>query len=244
MQFIHPKLDSWLDSLSANSTSPLADLVLDRDGVINQQNFYYISSIDRFQYEHGSLAALAELIRCGFCVSIASNQSGIAKGVFSYDTVKAMHTKLEDDLGSHLLNGKKHFSARRESQTARPSTTSRKPIAHFAVCPHQESDGCLCRKPKTDLFRQIEIKLQRKLTGAPFIGDSVRDLLAAVRYSLLPVLVLTGNGQSSYQTLFKQKNSKLEGVDNVNELCSQVSVFSSLAHFASYSARRLGATLA
>ena len=218
MEIVSPSLSGWLEDrrrLPADSKgAERSALVLDRDGVINKQNYYYISSQERFSYEEGSLEALRTLYGLDLDLYVATNQSGIAKKVFSAATVDALHDRIQQDLASSA----KHHAAQ---------------IELFTVCPHQALDDCNCRKPQTGLLKRIDShrrahQCHSGLQASPFIGDSFRDLLAAVRYSLLPVLVLTGNGRRTYQQLAYDRHVQ------AREIFSQLSVFSSLAHVARY----------
>lgn len=145
-------------------------IILDRDGVINEDSDAYIKTLDEWIPLPGSIDAIARLSRAGYTVLVATNQSGIARGYFDLATLDAMHKRLADlvrDAGGEM--GKVFY------------------------CPHGPDDGCDCRKPAPGLIDQI-VTEYGDVTGAPLIGDSLRDLEAGVARGCKPVLVLTGKG--------------------------------------------------
>lgn len=160
-------------------------IILDRDGVINFDSEEYIKSPDEWHPIPSSLDAIALLNQHGFTVTIASNQSGIARGYYDQDTLLAINEKMQDEL------------AQRGGV-----------IDSIFFCPHGPKDGCLCRKPKPGLLFEIASNYSVQLENVPFVGDSLRDLEAAMMANAKPVLVLTGNGQ---KTLEKHKD-KLKDV--------------------------------
>ena len=145
-------------------------VVLDRDGVINRDSDHYIRSAEEWQPQPGSIEAIQRLCSNGYRVAIATNQSGLARGYFSSAELDAMHQKLDCLLGDNAS------------------------ISYIAVCPHHPNDECECRKPKTGLLQQIESELGCSLKGRWFVGDSLKDLQAAERFNMQPVLVETGKG--------------------------------------------------
>jgi D-glycero-D-manno-heptose 1,7-bisphosphate phosphatase len=147
-------------------------IILDRDGVINQDSDAYIKSPDEWIPIPGSLQAIAALKATGWTVAIATNQSGLARGLFDEPTLQAIHAKMSDALA--------------ELQGA---------IDYLVWCPHGPDDECDCRKPRPGLYQQIAHHFDCALTGASVIGDSKRDLEAAVAVGARPVLVTTGKGQ-------------------------------------------------
>ena len=151
--------------------NPANVVVLDRDGVINRDSDSYIKSPDEWQPLPGSISAMARLSRGGLRVTLATNQSGLARGLFDEAALGAIHTRLTG------------LVERRGGR-----------LAGIFYCPHGPEAGCDCRKPATGLLEQIETRLQCSLRGCWFIGDSLRDLQAARRHGCQPVLVRTGNG--------------------------------------------------
>lgn len=153
-------------------------LILDRDGVINEDSDDYIRSLADWRPLAGSLAAIAALSRAGYTVAIATNQSGLSRGYFSLDALEAIHAQLRaqlEELGGH--------------------------IAGIFYCPHLPEEGCSCRKPATGLLQAMEAELGESVVGAIFIGDSLKDLQAAQAAACRPVLVRTGKGETTLAAL-------------------------------------------
>lgn len=159
-------------------TSPVRLVVLDRDGVINEDSEAYIKSPDEWVPLPGSLEAIAKLSKAGYTVAVATNQSGVARGYYSRRVLASIHDKM---LSSVAAAGGK--------------------IDFIAVCPHGPDDGCDCRKPRAGLLEQISSHFDTGLDGVPVIGDSLRDLEAAAAVGAAPVLVLTGNGEKTARAL-------------------------------------------
>ena len=153
-------------------------IILDRDGVINEDSDAYIKSPDEWVPIPGSLEAIARLNRADYRVIIATNQSGIARGLFTLDTLNRIHEKLHRSLAELGAN-----------------------VEAIFYCPHGPDDGCDCRKPLAGLFHEIERRLGVSLQGVPAIGDSLRDLQAAASMGALPILVLTGKGRRTLNAL-------------------------------------------
>ncbi len=146
-------------------------VILDRDGVINEDSSDFVKSVEEWIPIPGSIEAIAALSAGGYTVAVASNQSGIARGLFDIKALDEMHRKLSDLVVA--AGGR---------------------VECVAVCPHGPHDGCECRKPKPGLLLQIGEHLAFDLDGVPVIGDSLRDLEAAVAAGAKPILVRTGNG--------------------------------------------------
>jgi len=169
-------------------------VILDRDGVINEDSDEYIKSEDEFVPLPGSLAAIARLNRAGYTVAVASNQSGVGRGLFDLATLESMHAKL-----------------------ARLLAAEGGEVDHIFYCPHTPEDACECRKPQPGLMRQIAEYYAVPLTGVPVIGDSLRDLEAARAVGARPILVRTGKGE---RTLAAGRG--LEGVPVYADLAAAV----------------------
>ena len=152
--------------------SPLPRLViLDRDGVINEDSDDYIKTAAEWVPIEGSLEAIARLNHAGILVVVATNQSGIGRGLFSLDELNRIHARCQQLLarvGGHLDG--------------------------IFFCPHAPDAGCDCRKPAPGLLQSIEHRFGGGLTGVPVIGDSLRDLQAATAVNAQPILVRTGKG--------------------------------------------------
>ncbi|MEW5009754.1 MAG: D-glycero-beta-D-manno-heptose 1,7-bisphosphate 7-phosphatase [Cycloclasticus sp.] len=153
-----------------------ADIILDRDGVINLDSDAYVKSADEWIAIDSSIQAIAQLHQAGHRVFVATNQSGIGRGFFSLKTLEAMHQKM---LG--LVNDAGGL------------------ISDIAYCPHTPDDHCVCRKPKAGLLEALAARNNITLSQAIVIGDSLRDLQAADLVAAKAFLVLTGKGQKTQQ---------------------------------------------
>lgn len=149
-------------------------VILDRDGVINEDSDDYIKSPEEWQPIPGSLAAIARLHRAGWRVIVATNQSGVARGLFSFDTLIRIHEKMY-----------------------RAVNNAGGQIDAVFFCPHVPDDNCQCRKPRPGLLLDIASRLQIDLSGVPAIGDSLRDMQAARAAGATPLLVSTGKGTAT-----------------------------------------------
>ena len=147
-------------------------IVIDRDGVVNEDSEYYIKDPDEWNAIPGSLEAIAKLNRAGYSVVIATNQAGIERKLFNMTTLNEIHTKM--------------YKALREVGGQ---------IKAIFYCPCLEGPACACRKPKPGMLIDIAKRFNADPASIAFIGDSLRDLQAAVSAGYQPVLVLTGNGQ-------------------------------------------------
>ena len=153
-------------------------IILDRDGVINEDSDNYIKSAEEWLPISESIEAIARLTKAGFTIAVATNQAGIARGLFDLDALSAMHTKLLlliEQAGGH--------------------------IATIAYCPHHPDEKCECRKPAPGLVYQIEQYLQVSAKNAWFVGDSLKDLQVAKLCGCQPALVLTGKGEQTFLSL-------------------------------------------
>jgi D-glycero-D-manno-heptose 1,7-bisphosphate phosphatase len=149
-------------------------VLLDRDGVINNDSDDYVRTVDEWVPINGSIEAIARLYHAGYRIFVITNQSGLARGYFTLSTLKQMHTKFCDLL-----------------------TANQARVEHIYFCQHAPDVNCDCRKPKTGLLRQLVSDTGLDLTGVPFVGDSLRDLQAADNFGCSPVLVKTGNGKNT-----------------------------------------------
>jgi D-glycero-D-manno-heptose 1,7-bisphosphate phosphatase len=149
-------------------------VILDRDGVINYDSDVYIKSPDEWKPIPGSLEAIARLNQWGYRVVVATNQSGIGRGLFEMDTLNAIHDK--------MMRAVAQAGGR---------------IDAVFFCPHTNADRCNCRKPKTGMFEEIAARYNADLADVPAVGDSLRDLLVAEAVGAQPMLVLTGKGKKT-----------------------------------------------
>jgi D-glycero-D-manno-heptose 1,7-bisphosphate phosphatase len=172
-------------------------VILDRDGVINQDSDEYIKSPEEWTPIPGSLEAIAKLNQAGFTVVIASNQSGVGRGYFDLATLEKMHDKMKLALKEHQGH-----------------------IDRIYFCPHIPDDNCSCRKPKPGLFKQIanDFNIQ-DATDVYAIGDNYRDIQAAQAIPCQQLLVLTGKGEKTLEKHQKELkdikifNTLFEAVD-------------------------------
>lgn len=146
--------------------------ILDRDGVINVDSDAFVKSPEEWLPLPGALEAIARLHHAGWRVFVATNQSGIARGLFSEAALAAIHEKMRAALGALGAT-----------------------IDGIVVCPHGPDDGCACRKPNPGLYLEIAELSGQRLRGVPIIGDSYRDLEAACAVGARPILVRTGKGE-------------------------------------------------
>lgn len=182
-------------------------IILDRDGVINYDREDYVKSADECMLIEGSVDGIVRLNKAGFTVVIATNQAGLAKGMFELDDLEAIHdkiTRLVEENGGEL--------------------------GGIFYCPHHPDDNCKCRKPKTGLLDAIEAEFNTSVESCYFIGDSLRDLQAARQKACKPILVLTGNGVRTHTQLMV---AGLQTGTPFVEL-DEVQVFESLAAAATF----------
>jgi D-glycero-D-manno-heptose 1,7-bisphosphate phosphatase len=149
-------------------------VVLDRDGVINHDSDQYIKSPDEWRPIPGSLEAIARLNHAGYRVVIATNQSGIGRGLFDMATLNAIHEKMHRALAQ--VGGR---------------------VDAIFFCPHTADAECDCRKPRAGLLLEAARRFHVDMSTVPCIGDSLRDLEAADDIGAQPMLVLTGKGEKT-----------------------------------------------
>ena len=146
--------------------------ILDRDGTINEDSAEYVKSPNEWMPLPGALEAIAKLNHAGWHVVVATNQSGLGRGLFDVAALNAMHAKMHSMLAA--VGGR---------------------VDAIFYCPHAPDDACHCRKPSPGLFEQIAERYGIDLKGMPTVGDSVRDLVAGAAVGAEPHLVLTGKGE-------------------------------------------------
>ncbi|MDF1780816.1 MAG: D-glycero-beta-D-manno-heptose 1,7-bisphosphate 7-phosphatase [Alcanivoracaceae bacterium] len=152
-------------------------VILDRDGVINEDSDDFIKSPAEWIPLPGSAEAIAKLNDAGYKVVVATNQSGVGRGYFSLDTLDAIHEKMCA-----------HIAAAGGELTG------------IFFCPHAPDEGCDCRKPKAGMIDQITARFSlNNADGVPIVGDSLRDLECGVARGCTPVLVTTGKGQRTLE---------------------------------------------
>ena len=179
-------------------------IILDRDGVINQESPEFIKSPEEWIPIDGSLEAIGRLSQAGYEVVILTNQSGVGRGLFSADMLSQIHVRMLDYVQQHGGN-----------------------IQSILFCPHHPDDNCECRKPKTGLYQELTERFNVNLMNTYSIGDSLRDLLAAKEAGATPVLVKTGNGRKTLKQTRQYQN-----IDNQDEISlDNLIVFDNLAKF-------------
>jgi len=159
-------------------------IVLDRDGVINYDSDQFIKSPDEWRAVPGSVEAIARLNHAGYRVVVATNQSGIGRGLFDMGMLNAIHEKMHKALN--------HAGGRLDA---------------IFFCPHTADAKCECRKPKPGMLLEIGKRFNTELTSVPCIGDSLRDLQSADAVGAQPMLVLTGKGEKTLRDGSFPKNT-------------------------------------
>ncbi len=152
-------------------------IILDRDGVINFDSDQFIKNPEEWKPIPGSLEAIARLSQADYRVVVATNQSGIGRGLFDMPTLNAIHDKMNKACA--LAGGR---------------------IDAVFFCPHTNDANCSCRKPKSGMLEEIATRYGVSLKGVPAVGDSLRDLQAAAKVGAQPMLVLTGKGPKTQAT--------------------------------------------
>ena len=161
-------------STSSASARQQKLIVLDRDGVINHDSDQFIKSPDEWTPIPGSLEAIARLNQAGYRVVVATNQSGIGRGLFDISMLNAIHNKMHRALAQ--AGGR---------------------IDAVFFCPHSGDSQCECRQPRAGMLQEIGRRFGVDLTGVPALGDSLRDLQAAETVGAQPMLMLTGKGEKT-----------------------------------------------
>ncbi len=149
-------------------------VILDRDGVINEDYDNFIKNPDEWVPIEGSLEAIAALNKNGYRVAVATNQSGVARGLYTVETLDVIHEKMHQAL--EKVGGN---------------------IEAVHYCPHIAEDNCECRKPKSKMVIDIGRQFGTDLKDVPAIGDTLRDLRAFANVGCQPMLVRTGKGEAT-----------------------------------------------
>ncbi len=149
-------------------------VILDRDGVINFDSDMYIKSPAEWRPIPGSIEAIARLGQSGYRIAVATNQSGIGRGLFDMATLNAINDKMMEMV---FRQGGR--------------------IDALFFCPHTAAEECRCRKPRTGMLEEIAARFHAELKGVPVVGDSLKDLQSAESVGAQPILVLTGKGRKT-----------------------------------------------
>lgn len=156
------------------SASPKKLVVLDRDGVINFDSDVFIKTPDEWMPLPGSLEAIARLNHAGYRIVVATNQSGIGRGLFDMSALNAIHLKMH-----------------------RAAAAAGARIDAVFFCPHTADDHCDCRKPQPGMLRMIAERFEIEPEKTPVVGDALRDLQAGAALGFATHLVLTGKGKKT-----------------------------------------------
>jgi D-glycero-D-manno-heptose 1,7-bisphosphate phosphatase len=156
------------------STRAARLIVLDRDGVINHDSEQFIKSPDEWRPIPGSLEAIARLNHAGYRVVVATNQSGVGRGLLDFATLTAIHEKMHRALAQ--VGGR---------------------VDAIFFCPHTADSRCECRKPKPGMLLEIGVRFNVEMSEVACVGDGLRDLQAADAVGAQPMLVLTGKGEKT-----------------------------------------------
>jgi len=170
-------------------------MILDRDGVINDDSVHHIRTPEEWRPIPGSLEAIAKLNSANWQVLVATNQSGLARGLFDHETLNDIHGKMQDcldDVDGH--------------------------VDGIAFCPHGPNDHCQCRKPKPGLLLTLSELYDINPRHCVMVGDAWRDILAAQAFGATPILVKTGKGAMT----LAQHQHELGNVAVYNDLAAVV----------------------
>ena len=163
-----------LASEGVTPTRAVKLIVLDRDGVVNHDSTQYIKSPDEWRPIPGSMEAIARLNHAGFRVVVATNQSGVGRGMYDMATLNAIHEKMHKALAQ--VGGR---------------------LDAVFFCPHTADAKCECRQPRPGMLHESGRRFGVEMTGVPVVGDGLRDLQAADAVGAQPILVLTGKGEKT-----------------------------------------------
>jgi D-glycero-D-manno-heptose 1,7-bisphosphate phosphatase len=150
-------------------------VILDRDGTINYESDHHIKSPDEWRPIPGSLEAIARLTQAGFRIVVATNQSGIARGLLDTATLVSIHDVLQ-----------------------RAAARAGGRVDAFFFCPHAADSACSCRKPEPGMLLEVARRFNVSLENTYMVGDARRDVQAAAAAGARPVLVLTGRGRKTH----------------------------------------------
>ena len=173
-------------------------IILDRDGVINHDSDEFVKSPSEWEPIDGSIEAIAELSNAGFTVAVATNQSGVGRKLIDLPTLEAIHKKMRQAV-----------------------TDAGGDLGRIVFCPHHPDDNCDCRKPNPGLFNKLARQYGVPLNRVPMVGDSERDMVAAKAASGRPILVLTGNGQTTAAHL-AEKNEEVETYPDLQAVAKEL----------------------
>lgn len=184
------------------SLNPSKIIVLDRDGVINQDSDAYIKHPDEWHPEPGSIEAIVKLKQAGWTVAIATNQSGIKRGYYDRATLSLMHQKLQS-----LLVAAGGEQAK---------------VDWLSFSPYLGEDNSVCRKPLPGMLQAIENRFAVRLAGFPMVGDTLHDVAVAKLKGMVPLFVKTGKGAGILASQDAKAQAALKGVAVYDNLLAAV----------------------
>lgn len=152
-------------------------IILDRDGVINQDSEEFIKNVAEFHLYPRSLIAIKKLHQAGWPIFIITNQSGIARGLYDETVLADIHRVM---FKAVIKEGGD--------------------IQAIYYCPHHPRDHCECRKPKSGLFEQLALEHNIDLMESYYVGDKASDVEAGLNAGCTPVLVRSGQGLENFDT--------------------------------------------
>lgn len=177
-------------------------IILDRDGVINEDSDDFIKNAEEWLPIPGSLEAIALFNHAGYSVAVATNQSGIARGLYGVETLHEMHKKMSMLLDA--IGGS---------------------VDAVFYCPHLPTKHCDCRKPKPGMLLDIAKRFKyESLKGIYFVGDTYRDVEAARAAGAVPVLVRTGKGVRTLQVCTDEQLEDVLVFDNLLAVANELLV--------------------
>jgi len=156
-----------------NDTSTITTILLDRDGVINFDSPDYILTAAQWQAIPGSLEAIARAKQAGMQIALISNQSALGRGMLTQACFDDIHATMMSAIEQH------HGA-----------------LDAVVYCPHAPDAGCLCRKPLPGMIHQALEQLDAIAETTVMIGDSLRDVQAAIAAGVRPILVQSGYGDA------------------------------------------------
>ena len=166
-----------MQAQGASPASTTKALFLDRDGVLIDY-VPYLSQPEQVVIPEGAAQALCQWQAAGYLLIVITNQSGVGRGLFSLADMESVHQRMEAEYAQEGVS-----------------------FTEIMVCPHHPDEGCTCRKPSPEMVIQIAQQYEIDLSRSLFIGDNLSDLKCAQNAGCQPVLVLTGLGKKTLQTL-------------------------------------------
>lgn len=177
--------------LNQSGSAVMKLVILDRDGVINFDSPHYIKSPEEWQPIPGSLESISLLKKAGYIIAVATNQSGIGRGLYNEAILTAIHSKMQK--ACLALGGQ---------------------IDKIVYCPHTPQEQCICRKPKIGLLTKISDEFNCSLENVPVMGDRLSDIIVAREVGAYPVLIKTRGAEhaDNFNTDFSHPLKKFDNL--------------------------------